>query len=87
MPDNPDFGTFGRYVETPVGQMPAEMKDAYEFTLKLRGLVPGPHKIWVCNPKLSKTVMPTGAYNQTESTPTKAEVTTLLNAFQVPVPE
>ena len=28
MPGNPDFGTFGRYVETPVHNMPAAMKDA-----------------------------------------------------------
>ena len=82
MPENTDFGTFGRYEETPVDQMPPDMKDAYEFTLKLRGQVPGPHKIWVCNPKLSKTVVPIGAYYQKESTLTKAEIeitTNLIN--------
>ena len=35
-----DFGSFGRFKETPVDQMPSEMKEAYDFTMKLRGLVP-----------------------------------------------
>ena len=42
MADNPDFGTFGRYEEVPVNKMSPEMKDAYDYTLKIRGLVPGP---------------------------------------------
>ena len=67
MADQPDFDTFGRYVETPVADMPPDMRDAYEFTLKLRGLVPGPHKIWLANPELSRTVVPVGAYYQTTS--------------------
>jgi 4-carboxymuconolactone decarboxylase len=74
MSGNPDFGTFGRFVETPVAEMDADMKSAYEFTLKLRGQVPGPHKIWPANPTLSRTIVPTGAYFQTESTLTKAEI-------------
>ena len=60
MSNNDDFGTFGRYQETPVAEMRPEMKDAYDFTVKLRGQVPGPHKIWLANPKLSKTIVPTG---------------------------
>lgn len=76
-----DFGTFGRYVETPVAQMPPDMKDAYDFTLTLRGLVPGPHKIWLTNPKLSKTIVPTGAYYQTESTLTKSEIEIVTNVI------
>ena len=83
MATNPDFGTFGRYQETPADQMPPDMKDAYEFTMGLRGLVPGPHKIWVANPTLSKTIVPTGAYYQKKSTLAKAEieiVTNLINA-------
>jgi 4-carboxymuconolactone decarboxylase len=82
MSENSDFGTFGRFVETPVVQMPADMKEAYDFTMKLRGLVPGPHKIWLANPELSKTIVPTGAYYQKESTLTKAEIeiaTNLIN--------
>ncbi len=82
MPERSDFGTFGRFEETPIDQMPADMKEAYHFTLKLRGLVPGPHKIWLANPKLSKTIAPTGAYYQTQSTLTKAEIeiaTNLIN--------
>jgi hypothetical protein len=30
MIDNPDFGTFGRFAETPVDQMPADMRAAYD---------------------------------------------------------
>lgn len=82
--NNPsDFGTFGRFTETPVDRMSPDMKAAYEFTRELRGLVPGPHKIWLANPKLSRTIVPTGAYFQKESTLTKAEieiVTNLINS-------
>lgn len=60
MSKDPEFGSFGRYVETPVDQMSPEMRDAYDFTMELRGQVPGPHKIWLANPKLSKTIVPTG---------------------------
>ncbi|MFD4557279.1 carboxymuconolactone decarboxylase family protein [Streptomyces sp. NPDC058469] len=75
MLDDPnDFGTFGRFVETPVDEMPTEMREAFAFTLKLRGLVPGPHKIWAANPTLLKTIAPIGAYFQTDSTLSKAEI-------------
>lgn len=69
-----DFGSFGRYAEVPVADMPSAMKDAYDFTMKLRGSVPGPHKIWLVNPALSKTIVPTGAYFQTQSTLSKGEI-------------
>ena len=74
-------GTYGRYVETPVDRMSPEMRDAFEFTKKLRGEVPGPHKIWYSNPKLSKTIVPTGAYFQTQSTLTKAEIEITTNVI------
>jgi 4-carboxymuconolactone decarboxylase len=83
MSETTDFGTFGRFVETPVGDMSPEMRDAYDYTHELRGLVPGPHKIWLANPALSKTIVPTGAYYQRESTLTKAEIeiaTTIVTA-------
>jgi 4-carboxymuconolactone decarboxylase len=73
-PEATDFGTFGRFEETSVGEMPVAMKEAYDFTMKLRGLVPGPHKIWLANPELSKTVVPIGAYYQKRSTLTKPEI-------------
>ena len=73
------FGTFGRYVETPVADMPPEMRDAYEFTKALRGLVPGPHRIWLANPTLSRTIVPTGAYYQNHSTLTKPEIEIVTN--------
>jgi 4-carboxymuconolactone decarboxylase len=81
MTGNTDFGTFGRFTETPVSQMPADMKDAYDFTMKLRGLVPGPHKIWLANPTLSRTIVPAGAYYQTESTLAKAEIEIATNVI------
>ncbi|MEV2212272.1 carboxymuconolactone decarboxylase [Streptomyces sp. NPDC050997] len=75
MLDNPDdFGTFGRFVETPVEEMPPQMREAFDFTEKLRGLVPGPHKIWAANPSLLTTIAPIGAYFQTKSTLSKAEI-------------
>jgi 4-carboxymuconolactone decarboxylase len=83
MSETPDFGTFGRFIETPLGDMSPEMRDAYDYTYKLRGVVPGPHKIWLANPTLSKTIVPTGAYYQRESTLTKAEIeiaTNIVNA-------
>ena len=83
MTDSSQFGTFGLYKEVPVGEMPADMRDAYDYTMKLRGQVPGPHKIWLVNPALSKTVVPVGAYYQTKSTLSKAEIeiaTNLVNA-------
>jgi 4-carboxymuconolactone decarboxylase len=72
--DAGDFGTFGRYKEVPVEHMQPEMMEAYAYTKSLRGIVPGPHKIWLANPKLSRTIVPIGAYFQNESTLTKAEI-------------
>lgn len=72
--DAGDFGTFGRFVETPVDQMGDGTRKAYRRTLQLRGLVPGPHKIWLANPKLLESIVTVGAYFQTESTLTKAEI-------------
>jgi 4-carboxymuconolactone decarboxylase len=83
MTDSGDFGTFGRYQEIPVENMEPAMKAAYDETMDLRGMVPGPHKIWLANPTLSKTIVPTGAYYQTKSTLSKAEIeiaTVLTNA-------
>jgi 4-carboxymuconolactone decarboxylase len=79
--EQPDFGTFGRFVETPVADMPPDMKQAYDRTMSLRGLVPGPHKIWLTNPALSRTIVPTGAYFQTRSTLTKAEIEIATNVI------
>jgi 4-carboxymuconolactone decarboxylase len=81
--DEGDFGSFGRYQEVPLAQMTPEMRDAYERTMHLRGIVPGPHKIWLANPGLSNTIVPIGAYFQEDSALTKAEieiVTVLTNA-------
>ena len=69
-----DFGSFGRYDEVALAQMTPEMKEAYEHTMKLRGIVPGPHKIWLANAKLSRMIVPIGAYYQKESTLTTGPV-------------
>ena len=79
MADSPEHGSFGRFQETPTSGMSPAMKDAYDYTMKLRGQVPGPHKIWLANPRLSKTVVPIGAYYQTESTLSKAEIEIVTN--------
>lgn len=77
--DPADFGTFGRHVETPVEEMSPEMRSAYDCTLQLRGLVPGPHKIWLANPALLKAIVPTGAYFQADSSLSKAEIEIVTN--------
>lgn len=77
--DPADFGTFGRYVETPVEEMSPDMRSAYDLTMQLRGLVPGPHKIWLANPALLKAIVPTGAYFQTDSSLSKAEIEIVTN--------
>ncbi len=81
MADDPDFGSFGRFQETPVASMPPDVKEAYDFTMQLRGQVPGPHKIWLSNPTLSKTIVPTGNYYQTASTLTKGEIEITTNVI------
>ena len=81
--DAGDFGSFGRYEEVPVAHMSPETKEAYDYTMQLRGIVPGPHRIWLANAMLSRTIVPVGAYYQNQSTLTKAEieiVTVLTNA-------
>ena len=55
-----DFGTFGRYCELPLEKMTADQKRAYEFTMKERGQVPGPYKIFLQNPKLIEVMVPFG---------------------------
>jgi len=42
---NSTFGTFGRYTEIPLDQMTPEQRTGYDFEVKERGEVPGPHKI------------------------------------------
>lgn len=74
MSNTTDFGTFGHRTKLPVSEMPEDMRQAYDYTLKLRGQVPGPGKICLSNPKLLRMIVPAGAYFQTESTLTKAEI-------------
>jgi 4-carboxymuconolactone decarboxylase len=74
MSENSDFGTFGRYRELPLERMTPDQKRAYEFTMKERGQVPGPYKIFLQNPKLIEVMVPLGAYYQGRSSLTKAEI-------------
>ncbi|MDA8074074.1 MAG: hypothetical protein M0Z40_02350, partial [Actinomycetota bacterium] len=74
MSRDPELGTFGRFVETPVEQMDAVTRAAYDLTRKLLGIVPGPHRIWLANPALAEILAPVGAYFQDRSTLTKAEI-------------
>jgi 4-carboxymuconolactone decarboxylase len=63
--------------------MTADQRRAYEFTMKERGQVPGPYKIWLQNPKLIEIMVPLGAYYQGRSSLSKAEIeiaTNLTNA-------
>ena len=83
MPKNLDFGTFGRYQELLVEEMSPSQKKAYEYTMKERGQVPGPYKIWLQNPKLIEVMVPLGAYYQAHSSLSKSEIeiaTNLTNA-------
>ena len=81
MGNSSDFGTFGRYNELPLGSMPPDMRAVYSYTETLRGLVPGPHKIWLANPQLLRTITPTGAYYQKQSSLTKAEIEIATNVI------
>jgi 4-carboxymuconolactone decarboxylase len=69
-----DFGTWGRYSEIPLEKMTADQKKAYDFTMKVRGQVPGPYKIWLQNPKLIEVMVPLGGYYQGHSSLSKAEI-------------
>ena len=83
MSETTPFGTFGRYTEIPLEKMTPEQKQAYDLTVKERGQVPGPYKIWLQNPKLEEIMVPLGAYYQGHSSLTKAEIeiaTNLINA-------
>lgn len=48
---------------------------------ELRGLVPGPHKIWLANLALLKAIVSTGAYFQKDSSLSKAEIEIVTNVI------
>lgn len=54
--------TFGRYAEIPYDQMTPEQKEGFKALMESRGRLPGPAKIYVHNPKLSKVMGPFGAH-------------------------
>jgi hypothetical protein len=69
-----DFGTFGRYKELSLEEMTAEQRKAYDFTMRQRGQVSWPDKIWLQNPKLIEVMVPLDAYPQGHSSLSKAEI-------------
>ena len=76
------FGTFGRYTEIPLEEMTEAQRAAYDETVKARGQVPGPYKIWLQNDELERAMVPIGAYYQEKMSLSKAEreiVTNLIN--------
>ena len=74
MSDESSFGTFGRYKEPPLGELNAEQREGYDLSMKERGLVPGPYKIWLQNPDVMKIMVPLGKYYQGNSSLSKAEI-------------
>ena len=54
--------TLGRYTEIPYDKMTPEQQEGYNAMIEARGRLPGPAKIWVHNPKLSKVIGPFGAH-------------------------
>ena len=82
MAQGSDFGTFGRYTEIPLGEMTDAQRVAYKETVKARGQVPGPYKIWLQNDQLERAMVPIGVYYQKGMSLSKAEreiVTNLIN--------
>jgi 4-carboxymuconolactone decarboxylase len=67
-----DFGTFGGYTELRLDEITPDQKKAFKFTVKERGEVPGPYKIWLQNPKLIEVMVPLGAHYQGNSSLSKA---------------
>jgi 4-carboxymuconolactone decarboxylase len=57
--------TFGRYAEIPYDQMTPEQQEGFRSLMETRGRLPGPNKIYVHNPKLTKVMGPLGAYFRT----------------------
>ena len=73
MLDAPAEGTFGRFLEPALEDMTKEQRLAYDYTIKEREMIPGPYKIWICNPGLETAMVPVGAYYQKQLTLTLAE--------------
>ena len=45
--------------------MTPEQQEGYRALIEARGRLPGPNKIWVHNPKLTKAAAPLGAHFRT----------------------
>ena len=82
MAQQSEFGTSGRYTEIPLDRMTPAQRTAYDQTVKARGQVPGPYKIWLQNDALETALVPIGVYYQEKMTLSEAEreiVTNLIN--------
>ena len=73
MSANSDFGTWGRYKEIPLDEMTPDQKRIYQFTMKERGQVPGPYKIWLHSPILMQRLERLGTFLVKESSLTPRE--------------
>ena len=84
MADASTDGTFGRFVEPPLEAMTKEQRDAYDYTVRERSMIPGPYKIWLCNPDLETAMVPVGSYYQNKLSLSPAEreiVNNMINGY------
>ena len=73
--------TFGRYAEIPTDEFSPEQKAAFNHVMKERGMLPGPSRIWVQNPKLLMAVSPLGVWYAKQLTISKAEAEIVVNSI------
>lgn len=87
MPETP---TFGRFVEIPYDRMTPDQQEGYRSLMETRGVLPGPAKIYVHNPKLAKVMGPLGAHFRTGYSLSEREreiaVCVILSAFRSAYP-
>lgn len=69
----PRKGTFGRFEEPRLDRMTGEQRQALNYTIAERGMLPGPYKIWISNADLERAMVPIGAYFQQKARLTPAE--------------
>ncbi len=82
MKDNPVFGSFGRFQETPKAEMPPDIRAAFDFTMRLRVLQgAGSAQDLDLQSEAVETIVPTGAYYQARSTLSKAEIEIVTNVI------
>ena len=73
MTERHTLGTFGRFFEPALADMTSEQRKCYDYTIEERKMIPGPYKIWICNPALETAMVPVGTYYQKQLTLSPAE--------------